>query len=289
MRRALLPLACALAALGASSASDATCAIADTPVTSLSRSDAREAILCITNAERNVRGLPSVRSDMRLMIAAQRHTSDMVRRHYFDHTSPSGTDPGTRITAAGYLWTSYGENIAAGYDTPRSVMEGWMASEGHCHNILAPGVTELGVGVARAAASLPGGMVGTWTQDFGLPRGGSPKSNNSGPQNNCPFEHLKGIDRAGNVAAEQPVAGASRDVGKLTVKIERHSTTLIVKGRIAAADGTKVRLRITKHGRLAAWGTATLAGGRYAFRVPKGIGDRVVIRAAGKRVSRSLR
>src|SRR4051794_32963176 len=124
MRRSLVTLfiTCVAVGAGASSAAAATCANADTSVSSLSRTDAREAVLCIVNAERNVRGLPSVHTDTRLMIAAQRHTEDMVRRNYFEHVSPSGTDPGDRITAAGYLWTSYGENIAAGYDTPRGVM-----------------------------------------------------------------------------------------------------------------------------------------------------------------------
>src|SRR4051794_16461891 len=137
MRRSLVALfvTCVAVGAGSSSASASTCANADTPVTSLSRTAARHAVLCIVNAERNVRGLPSVHSDMRLMIAAQRHTEDMVARNYFEHVAPNGSDPGDRITAAGYLWMSYGENIAAGYLTPRSVMEGWMASAGHCENI----------------------------------------------------------------------------------------------------------------------------------------------------------
>src|SRR3954468_3344294 len=136
MRRSFVALSitCAVAALSgatAGTAAAATCANADTPISNMSRTEARKAVLCIVNAERNARGLPSVRSDTRLMIAAQRHTADMVRRNYFEHVAPNGSDPGARITAAGYVWTSYGENIAAGYATPRAVMAGWMASEGH--------------------------------------------------------------------------------------------------------------------------------------------------------------
>jgi hypothetical protein len=144
--------------------------------------------------------------------------------------------------------------------------------------------------VTKAAATLGGGANGTWTQDFGLPRGGSARSSNTGPQHRCPYEHLKGIDGSGNVTAhDPPVAGSAHDVGKLIVSVGHSGTHLLIKGRLAAGDGTKVRLTITRHGRLAAWGTASLLGGRFAFRVPRGTGDHFVIRAAGKRVSRSLR
>src|SRR3954449_8565974 len=229
MRKALL-VVCVLSGFATSTASATTCANADTSVTSLSRTDARKAVLCIVNAERNARGLPSVHSDMRLMIAAQRHTADMVRRNFFDHVAPGGSDPGHRITAAGYAWMTYGENIAAGYTTPRSVMEGWMASAGHCENILNPAFTELGVGVSAAAATLGGSTNGTWTQDFGLPRGGSARSSNTGPQHACPYGSLKGIDEGGNVTAQDPpVAGSSRSVGRLTAAVRHRGSYLIVK------------------------------------------------------------
>jgi len=291
MRKALLVLfTLVCAAGGVDTASAATCANADTAVTELSRSDARSAVLCIVNAERNARGLPSVHSDTRLMIAAQRHTGDMVRRNYFEHVSPSGSDPGDRITAAGYVWTTYGENIAAGYLTPRTVMQGWMASEGHCENILNPAFTEIGVGVTRAAATLGGSTNGTWTQEVGRAMGAAARSFDTGPQHRCPYGHLIGLDAAGNVTAkEPPVAGSANDVGKLSVGVGHQGTYLIIRGRLAAKDGTKVRLTILRHGKLAAWGTAHLLNGRFAFRVPRGMGDRFVIRAAGKRVSRSLR
>src|SRR3954447_5110227 len=292
MRRCLIALfvVSVAGAAGASTASATTCANTDTPVGSMSRTDARKAVICIVNAERAAYGLPSVRNSTRLMIAAQRHTHDMVRRNYFDHIAPGGSDPGARITAAGYFWSSYGENIAAGYSTPREVMAGWMASEGHCENMLNPMFTQLGVGVATAAASLGSGATGTWTQDFGLPRGASPRSSNTGPQHHCAYDSLKGIDGNGNVtASSKPVAAPAQDVGKLHVSIRHQGSYLIVRGRLNAADGTKVRLTITRHGRLAAWGTARLVGGRFAFRVPKGIGDHFVIKVAGKRAGLSLR
>ena len=72
---------------------------------------------------------------------------------FFSHTSPSGDGPGDRLSAAGYDWSTYAENIAAGYLSVSSVMAGWLASPGHCRNIMAGGVTEIGPGQANVAGS----------------------------------------------------------------------------------------------------------------------------------------
>ena len=44
--------------------------------------------------------------------------------------------PADRIQAQGYSYSTWGENIAAGYASPESVVDGWMNSEGHRANIL---------------------------------------------------------------------------------------------------------------------------------------------------------
>ena len=93
--------------------------------------------------------------------AASRHSADMAARDYFSHTSPEGTDPGTRITAAGYRWSTYGENIAKGQSTAAAVTDSWMNSAGHRANILNCAFKEIGIG--RVDSS--GGPV--WTQNFG--------------------------------------------------------------------------------------------------------------------------
>lgn len=100
-------------------------------------------------------------ANSQLETAALRHSQDMAAKGYFDHNSPDGRDPGDRITAAGYRWTTYGENIARGQQTPESVMEGWMNSPGHRDNILNCAFKEIGVGVHDAS----GGP--WWTQAFG--------------------------------------------------------------------------------------------------------------------------
>jgi uncharacterized protein YkwD len=99
-----------------------------------------------------------------LRCAARVHSKDMVDQNYFDHTGPNGDTPGDRIDAAGYLWSTWGENIAAGNSTAAATMDQWMNSDGHCANIMNPAFSEIGVGY------YPGGSYGHyWTQAFGHP------------------------------------------------------------------------------------------------------------------------
>ncbi|MEU0133988.1 sigma-70 family RNA polymerase sigma factor [Streptomyces sp. NPDC006296] len=122
---------------------------------------AADEVIALVNTERAKAGCGAVSGNGLLAKAASDHSADMVARDYFSHTSPDGTDPGARITAAGYRWSTYGENIAKGQQTPASVMDAWMNSEGHRANILNCAFKEIGVG--RVDSS--GGPV--WTQNFG--------------------------------------------------------------------------------------------------------------------------
>lgn len=119
-----------------------------------------EEVIALVNTERSKEGCSSVSGNSLLAKAASRHSADMVARDYFSHTSPDGTDPGTRITAVGYRWSTYGENIAKGQQTAEAVMDAWMNSDGHRANILNCAFKEIGIG--REDSS--GGPV--WTQNF---------------------------------------------------------------------------------------------------------------------------
>ncbi|NEA45402.1 CAP domain-containing protein, partial [Streptomyces sp. SID10815] len=118
-------------------------------------------VIALVNQERSKAGCGPVTDDSRLDAAAQAHSDDMAARNFFEHTNPDGKDPGDRITAAGYRWSTYGENIARGQQSPESVMDSWMNSPGHRANILNCAFKNLGVGVHKGS----GGP--WWTQDFG--------------------------------------------------------------------------------------------------------------------------
>ncbi|MFJ5519344.1 CAP domain-containing protein [Streptomyces griseoluteus] len=119
-------------------------------------------IVELVNAERAKAGCSPVALNSTLTKAAQDHSADMAAHNTMSHTGSDGSDPGSRITAAGYQWSAYGENVAYGYSTPEQVMAGWMNSPGHRENILNCSFKEIGVGLAQ-----PGSY---WTQDFGTAR-----------------------------------------------------------------------------------------------------------------------
>ncbi|MFI8089702.1 CAP domain-containing protein [Streptomyces sp. NPDC086080] len=116
----------------------------------------------LVNAERGKVGCSPVKLNATLTEAAQKHSADMAATGTMSHTGSDGSDPGERITRAGYAWSTYGENVAYGYSTPEQVMTGWMTSPGHKANILNCAFKEIGVGLAQ-----PGSY---WTQDFGTAR-----------------------------------------------------------------------------------------------------------------------
>jgi uncharacterized protein YkwD len=105
--------------------------------------------------------------EARLTQAADGHSRDMATRNYFSHTSLDGRTLSDRVTATGYAWSTVGENIAAGQRSVDQVMNGWMASDGHCANIMNPRFTEVGVACVNAT----GAQYPTyWTMNLGRPR-----------------------------------------------------------------------------------------------------------------------
>jgi uncharacterized protein YkwD len=92
-------------------------------------------------------GLAPIAGHWRLHRAAEGHSDSMAAADYFAHNdfTDGCATVGVRITAAGYSWSSLAENIGAGYATPTAVVDGWMASSGHCSAILGSR-REVGVG-----------------------------------------------------------------------------------------------------------------------------------------------
>ncbi|OLZ65354.1 RNA polymerase [Streptomyces sp. IMTB 2501] len=134
---------------------------ASTPQTQPDPTGVADQVVALVNKERSAAGCSSLTENPQLQKAAQGHSDDMAARHFFDHTNPDGADPGQRITAAGYQWSTYGENIAQGQQTAAAVMQSWMNSPGHRANILNCSFRDIGVGVHKGE----GGP--WWTQDFG--------------------------------------------------------------------------------------------------------------------------
>ena len=138
-----------------------------------------DAILRYTNQERVAAGVAPLVRNALLTTVARAHSLDMKERDFFSHTNPDRLTPFERMDAAGYLYRSAAENIAASssYTLASSpdevgrhiVQDLWMNSRGHRETLISPKYTEIGIGVVydpdkRAS---PHGFIAT--QDFGRP------------------------------------------------------------------------------------------------------------------------
>lgn len=98
--------------------------------------------------------------------AAAVHARDMAEHRELSHRGSDGSQPGDRITRAGYTWQASGENIAAGQSDADTVVAGWLASPGHCATLMNPRFTETGVAFELAPNQEPDVY---WAQTFAAP------------------------------------------------------------------------------------------------------------------------
>jgi uncharacterized protein YkwD len=143
----------------------------------------RAAVVCLVDQQRVDRGLPAVQENPLLDTSAQLWTDTMVVTQVFSH----GTNFTQRLANVGYDWSNAGENIATGYETPDDAIAAWMASTGHCQNILNPDYADIGVGVNPSPVGTNVADAATWTQDFGLTMTAPYPSSNTAPMNACPY------------------------------------------------------------------------------------------------------
>lgn len=108
---------------------------------------------------------PPLKSSEKLGDAAADHARDMARKKFFDHRGSDDSQPKSRVLRAGYESRLTGENIAYGPESAEEVVAGWLASPGHCANIMDPRFQDIGVGLATGRKR---GQI-YWVQDFGAP------------------------------------------------------------------------------------------------------------------------
>lgn len=137
---------------------------APAPAPAPAPSGAVQQVVDITNARRAEHGLPALSHNAVLTNAAQAHSADQAAANTMGHAGTDGSNPGDRITRAGYRFSAWGENVAAGYGDGASVMDGWMNSAGHRANILSGNFTEIGIGLAHSANGTP-----YWTMELARP------------------------------------------------------------------------------------------------------------------------
>lgn len=111
-----------------------------------SASQIEQAVLKLTNAERQKAGLQPLKMDEKLMNSARQKSADMAAHNYFSHTSPTYGSPFDQMKANGITYRAAAENIAMGQRSAEEVVTGWMNSPGHRQNILTQGFTHIGIG-----------------------------------------------------------------------------------------------------------------------------------------------
>lgn len=103
-------------------------------------------MLELVNLERERRGIPPVKEDLRLRTVARDHCEDMFVRGYFSHFTPEGDSPFDRMSSYQIGFEFAGENLALAPETSLA-MKGLMNSPGHKENILSLDFGKVGIGV----------------------------------------------------------------------------------------------------------------------------------------------
>ena len=121
--------------------------------------------LALTNTARTAAGLAPLTIDSRITAAAEAHSAEQATRKKMTHTGRNGSNAGSRMTAQGYRWSTWGENVAAGQPDCASVVSAWMNSSGHRANILNPAFVHIGLGAVKGT----NGVI-YWTMNLGASR-----------------------------------------------------------------------------------------------------------------------
>ncbi len=135
------------------------------------RADLASQVVSLINQYRASLGLSQLAVSAPLTASSEWKSLHMAGYGYFAHDDPA--PPVTRSASqrardCGYAGSWWGENIALGYSTAQSVVNGWLGSPGHKANIVNANYTSTGVGVASN-----GGGELYWTQSFGNDVSGS--------------------------------------------------------------------------------------------------------------------
>ncbi len=127
--------------------------------------------------------------NVHLIYSAREHSQWMIDNDTFSHTGEGGSSPGDRITAAGYTWTTYGENLAfKGTTGMITDVTGWtgelhknlyvdegVSGRGHRKNLMGENWREVGVGMVEGVFTSSGTNYNSLmeTEDYGA-QGGNP-------------------------------------------------------------------------------------------------------------------
>jgi uncharacterized protein YkwD len=139
----LIPLLCSLllafAAFGADPSNEITA----------------ENVIRLMNHYRTTEGLSPLGADTRLTQAAGDRMRHMEEEAFWSHESPEGVTPFVWLRTRAYDFQSAGENLAAGFETARLLVESWMESPGHRANIMSTDFEDCGIAIIEGSTKGP--------------------------------------------------------------------------------------------------------------------------------------
>ena len=124
-------------------------------------------VIRLTNEERAKKGLPALRENANLNVAAYEKGKNMIEEQYWAHYSPSGKDPWGFILRAGYKYSYAGENLARNFSNANDAVVAWMNSPTHRDNILNNKYQDVSISVVQG--NLHGEATTLIIQEFGTP------------------------------------------------------------------------------------------------------------------------
>lgn len=83
-----------------------------------------------------------------LALVAKKHSEDMNANNKLNHTGTDGSLVDERISAAGYVYSFYAENLLKGGATEEEAIKAWRESTAHCENLMDPNINQIGVGTS---------------------------------------------------------------------------------------------------------------------------------------------
>jgi uncharacterized protein YkwD len=131
-----------------------------------------QAVTCLVNWARTHDARERLVRRPALQLAATLKGERVASCGQFSHT-PCGSAVTAAVHAAGYRYSTFGENLFAGtwgQVSARDVVSAWLQSPEHRANILGPRFKDLGAAPVRAHGLLDGGDAVVWTATFGSRR-----------------------------------------------------------------------------------------------------------------------
>jgi uncharacterized protein YkwD len=267
----LAALLSAAAVAGTPAAATAAGNCVPAPSWPANRADLAAQVVTLVNAHRVQLGLVPLVLSPTLTATAEWKARNMAAYGYMDHDDPApdARTANERVAACGYPAAAWGENIATGYATAQTVVDGWLASPEHRANIERDDYRATGVGAAGAPTY--------WAQSFGaVVDAGSvvpvPVALPAVPVTAAPAgttapavaAHRSGTKRLRVSCAQRGHGVACRVLGQrgtmVRIALMRSGRTFARARTRAAADAVRVRLHPMRR----------LRAGRYALVVRAG-------------------